>query len=107
VDTCSCFSLAQGCCSWRLCRKMNVVNTYSYPMSMFKEFYNKWLAIKKIVLQNFLGSPISFLPYITQVVSIATLGFCSHCSFACFLQSTKIKVTLNEKNVNLLLSYRM
>jgi hypothetical protein len=54
-DTCSCFSLAQGCWSWwRLCRKiMNVVNTASYPMSMLEELYNKLRAIKNCIAKLF------------------------------------------------------
>jgi hypothetical protein len=58
-DTCSCFSPAQGCESWqRLCRKMrSVLNTSSYPLSMFKEFYNKLLAIKNYVSKLF-GQPL-------------------------------------------------
>jgi hypothetical protein len=48
-DACSYFLLGQGCWSWwRLCTKMrSVENISSYHMSMFKEFYNKLLAIKK------------------------------------------------------------
>jgi hypothetical protein len=34
----------------------SVINTSSYLMSMFKEFYNKFLAIKKLCCKTFLGN---------------------------------------------------
>jgi hypothetical protein len=70
-DTGSCFSLVQGYWSLRrLCRKMrSVVNTSSYPMSMFKEFYNKLLAVKKNCVAKLFGQP----SYIFTAVSSCTV----------------------------------
>jgi hypothetical protein len=39
-------------------------------MSIFKEFYNKLLAIKKIVLQNFVGSPRNRVSVFFCMVSV-------------------------------------
>jgi hypothetical protein len=39
----------------------SVVNTPSYPTSMFKEFYNKLLAIKKLCCKTFWATLIIIL----------------------------------------------
>ena len=45
-DRCSCLSVTQDCWSWRLCRKIRCsIRPSSYPMSTFKELYNKLLAL--------------------------------------------------------------
>jgi hypothetical protein len=56
-NTCSPFFLVKVCWSWwRLCRKLTcVIHPSNYPMSIFRELYNKLLAIKT-VLQNVLGN---------------------------------------------------
>jgi hypothetical protein len=57
-ERCSCFSLVQGFLSlWRLSRKMRcLIHPASHPVSKFIEFYNKFPATLKMMLQNFWAS---------------------------------------------------